>query len=112
MSYPGSVAHVRERWEAVTRDLERTAKSVTKVTNLQVAHHLLRSCLDACKVNHLLRATHTYAVQEALDRCDDVIAAAFEDIVGLGLSPTQRDQAALPITAGGCVFGGSPGGPD
>ena len=68
----------------------------------QVDHHLLRKCLDSCKVNHLLRAADPYGVNKAVGHCDEAILGAFEEIIGCGLSSLQRIQVGLPFRQGGC----------
>ena len=73
-----------------------------QVADFQVEHHIIRVCLDGCKVNHLLRATDISQHMPVVSQANDVILASFEDLVGIGLSPTQRTQAGLPLTAGGC----------
>ena len=75
---------------------------MAQVMDSQVAHHLLRKCLDSCKVNHLLRAADPYVVDRAVGHCDEAILGAFEEIVGCGLSPCQRAQAGMPFRQGGC----------
>ena len=87
INYPGSTAY-----QEMQSPINKTA----------LAHHLLRQCLDACKVNHLLRATNAFAVLSDVRRCDGAILGAFEDIVGVGLTPAQRAQAGLPLNVGGC----------
>ena len=60
--------------------MEATTKNVIEVTDAQTVHHLLRKCLEACKVNHLLRATDTYQAGLVLQQCDDSVVDAFDDI--------------------------------
>ena len=102
INYPGSHARTTQAWDKATKVLEVTSKKVTDVTDAQTAHHLLRKCLDACKVNHLLRATDTYQAGLALQQCDDCILDTFDEIVGGGLTPEERTQASLPLAVGGC----------
>ena len=102
IAYPGSTTHVERRWNAVPVDLKRATERVTQVVDTQVAHHLLQACLDACKVNHLLRATNAYRVGDLVRQCDKYVTRAFEDLLGSSLSPTQCDQVALPLSVGGC----------
>jgi hypothetical protein len=102
VSFPGSSAYVEEEWQRRLTTLEEAADRVTGLADKQMAHHLLRSCLDGCKVNHLLRATDTYQLGLLVQRADDIIMSAFEDVVGCGLSPERRLQASWPFSAGGC----------
>ena len=102
VSYPGSSQFTREFWGTVTTKLRDALSRITAHTDAQLAHHLLRKCMDACKVNHLLRATDCYDAEESIRDCNKVIVEAFEDILGSTLPPLQRVQLGLPMSAGGC----------
>ena len=102
VSYPGSSAFLERHWASKTAEIEEATNRITQVLDSQVAHHLLRKCLDSCKVNHLLRASDCYLVPEAVRDCDEAILSAFEEIAGSGMSPSQRIQAGLPFRQGGC----------
>jgi hypothetical protein len=102
INYPGSMAQSNSAWDQATSKLKITLENVTSVTDAQTAHHLLRKCLDACRVNHLMRASDTYQCAPLLQACDTAIMGAFEDIVSHGLSNTQKVQASLPLSTGGC----------
>ena len=77
---------------------------MTALTDSQVGHHLIRACLDGCKVNHLLRATDVYngGVSRQVAQADQAILAAFEDLVVVALTGPQLAQVCLPFSAGGC----------
>ena len=102
VSYPGSSAFLSQHWATKTAEIEAATSRVTQVLDSQVAHHLLRKCLDSCRVNHLLRASDCYLVPQAVQDCDEAILSAFEEIIGCGMSQTQRLQAGLPFRHGGC----------
>ena len=70
-------------------------------------HHLLRACADGCRVNHLLRASNSYAVQEKVHESHEAVMAAFMDFSGIALSGGQRVQCLLPIRSGGCGIKGA-----
>ena len=55
--YPGSTAHFEAFWAKTVSSLSETLDRVNALTDSQVGHHLIRACLDGCKVNHLLTAT-------------------------------------------------------
>ena len=82
ISYPGSSAFLGQQWAAKAAEIEEAANRITQVLDSQVAHHLLRKCLDSCKVNHLLRASDCYLVAQAVQECDEAILSAFEEIIG------------------------------
>jgi len=102
VNFPGSTAYAEMFWGATTDKLQAALDRVTKLVDSQCAHHLLRKCLDGCKVTHLLRASDTYTSDAALRRCDEAILTAFEDILGTYLAPHQRVQAGHPLKVGGC----------
>ena len=67
----------------------------------QVRHALLRYCLDACRVVHLLRST---AHEEAGDSPAILRARlqeATQDLLGTGISEDIWEQVCLPIRLGG-----------
>jgi hypothetical protein len=102
VDFPTTTGHTAAAWAEATGRIEKATDLVTSVSDPQLAHHLLRSCLDGCKVNHLLRASDSYEAQEEVARCGETIFIAFEDILGRALNADQRQQAALPLSAGGC----------
>jgi hypothetical protein len=102
INYPGSQAYADKYWVQVVEKLRRAVQRVTDLVDPQCAHHLLRKCLDGCKVTHLLRSTDTYKGQALLEDCEEVIFEGFGDLLGCSLSPTQRVQAGLPLKVGGC----------
>jgi hypothetical protein len=103
---PGSTAQTAEAWKAASERLERLSDLLSKLPDAQVAHHLLRACGDGCRVNHLLRATKSYAVQEQVMECHETVLSSFMDLMGATLTPPQRLQATLPIRVGGCGIKG------
>ena len=102
INYPGSGAQGIAAWGVATECLQTALERVTSLTDAQTAHHLLRKCLDGCKVNHLLRSSDSYACEAQVQACDNAITGAFEDIVAHGLSANQKAQAGLPLSVGGC----------
>ena len=102
IAFPGSTDHIDHEWANRLQEIEEKAAILTSLTEKQMAHHLLRHCLDACKVNHLLRSCDPYAGWDHALQADEVILSAFEDIVGCALTASQRTQACMPFSAGGC----------
>ena len=82
INYPQSTGFSDRLWQSTCKSLDRAVQHVTQVTGLQVAHHLLRSTLDGCKVTHLLRATDCYKSDAGVKEADAIILSGFEDIVG------------------------------
>lgn len=101
--YPESQAYSKALWARINERLEMTVQMVTSLVDAQLAHHLLRMCLDGCKVNHLLRACDCYSdVDEDVRHSEGVVLDAFADILGCAMKPSQMVQAGLPIAVGGC----------
>ena len=73
INFPGSSTQTVAAWDRATDSLQATRERVTGLADAQTAHHLLRKCLDACKVNHLMRASDTYACGTQLHMCDRAI---------------------------------------
>ena len=64
--------------------------------------HLLRHCLDACKVSFLLRGMDTSSCSHQLARCRTTLQNTLGDIIGCGrVSDQQWTQASLPLRLGG-----------
>jgi hypothetical protein len=102
VDHPRSTSVTAAAWTEATTKLDRAADVVTQVADAQLGHHLIRSCLDGCRVNHLLRSSNSYAVPDKVHECSEIIIGAFEDVVGTALTLDQRLQAGLPLSAGGC----------
>ena len=100
VNFPGSTAYAEAFWKSTVEKLRLAVEKATAQVDPQCAHHLLRKCLDGCKVNHLLRATDCYSATP-LQECDDVIFGGFEDLLGMGLNSCQRTQVSLPLSEGG-----------
>ena len=101
--YPGGEVFSGAHWDKITTKHDNTIQVVTSIADAQLAHHLLRHCLDGCKVNHLLRATDCYANNNAaVARAQQAVLDGFADILGLALTNRQTAQAGLPISGGGC----------
>ena len=102
VSYPGHHIYLDDFWTQKNDIIRTTLDRLTQLTDAQLAHHLLRKCLDGCKVNHLLRSKDCYASDKGLRECDSIILGAFEDLIVCGLSAQQLTQAAQPLRTGGC----------
>ena len=102
IAFPGTTDHVDREWASRLESMEEAANKLTRLADKQMAHHLLRFCLDACKVTHLLRSTDTYSGTDKSAEADDIILSAFEDIVGCAMTHEQRTQATTSFSAGGC----------
>ena len=100
---PWVTAYAKQVWTTVNTKLETAVQLVTGLADAQLAHHLLRSCLDGCKVNHLLRASDCYdGVDMEVRLSESIVLEGFADILGCALQPHQMVQAGLPLSVGGC----------
>ena len=102
INFPGSTASQDAAWRKASEALEKTTALLGKMSDAQLAHHLLRQCADACKVNHLLRATDCYTGEEYIKPIHDLILDTFSDILAFPLPPAAKEQAGLPLKSGGC----------
>ena len=98
---PGSLTHAKHKWSETVQHTATTLEALRQYPNAQVRHCLLRHCLDACKVNHLMRACPEAAGSEAILRMNCDLKQAVTDLVGCGLSIQAWEQATLAISMGG-----------
>ena len=103
---PGSDTELLAAWGEASEGLTKVLRIIGRIPDAQVAHHLLRSCADGCRLNHLLRATNSYLAPDWVSECHESILSSFEDLAGLPLDPHQRIQACSPVRVGGCGLKG------
>ena len=90
-------------WGKANDKLYLAVETVICIVDAQLAHHLLRTCLDGCKVNQLLRATDCYTdVELEVMHSESIVLDGFANILGCGLRPSHMVQASLPMAVGGC----------
>jgi hypothetical protein len=101
---PGGREHTATVWDEALNGLRSACDALSDIPDPQLQHVLLRTCLDACKLQHLLRATECFheKITTRLVDADSIITGVFEDAVGAPLGLRARVQAALPIRMGGC----------
>ena len=102
INFPGTFTFAEGHCRATLGSLRVAIERVTGGMDPQSAHHLIRKCLDSCRLNHLLRSTNSYDFDAFMFEADEVILGGFEDILGCSLPPAQRAQASLPLSTGGC----------
>ena len=86
LNYPSPLTQSKLVWGKATQHLHETLGRITEALDTQSAHHLLRKCMDACKVTHLLRSTDPHSTSEEVEECTEAIILCFEDIVGTGFT--------------------------
>ena len=102
---PGSLVHTDSVWSSVTGKCLQALQTLDGLPDLQLQFVLLRSCLDGCKVTHLLRQTPLDSGQ------------AWSGRGSFGCHPEPSDRAcghpaaAQPVDTGlfASVVGGSRG---
>jgi hypothetical protein len=88
-------------WEATVHKTLQTLSKLRQLPEGQMRHCLLRYCLDACKVNHLMRATLLTTGCTSVQALTDALQTATCDIVGTGITANAWTQATLPVRFGG-----------
>ena len=82
--------------------LQQALASIVRLPDTQLAHHLLRTCADACRVTYTLKNCPSDCTLQIAQDADHAIQAAFEEILGTGLTGQTLAQATLPLRLGGC----------
>ena len=94
-------AYIKDVIERVLESHRDTCRSLKLLPDGQIQLHLLRRCLSACKLQHLLRSTECAVLPELLSRADMIIRDTLHSIVGGHVSINQWQQARLGIREGG-----------
>ena len=58
-------------------------------------HNWAITCLDACKVNHLLRSTDSYASNDGVMAAENMLLDTFADLLAHPLTPDARCRQAF-----------------
>ena len=103
MDANGGRESLRAAWDKAVCKTEKVLERLQLLPDGQVQHCVLRSCLDECKVNHLMRAARHDGAKAACHRLSVAIKHTTERVVGATLDPRAWEQATLPISAGGLV---------
>ena len=98
---PGGRECLRSAWDKAVGKTEKVLERLQRLPDGQVQHCILRSCLDACKVNHLMRAVRHDGAEEECHSLSAAIKHTAERVVGTTLDPRAWEHATLPISAGG-----------
>ena len=101
---PGEFDVHESLWAKRIAELETACDALSRVPDPQIQHCLLRQCLDAAKVQYLLRGADWSSdrVFGHIKAADEAILSVVEAMVGLGLPPSARAQVGLPFSEGGC----------
>jgi len=98
---PGSLVAGVKKWDTATQATLELLKKLRKLPDGQLRHCLLRHCLDACRVTHLMCSKCHAAGAQAVPMLADALREAVGDVVGCGLTHGAWEQATIPISKGG-----------
>jgi hypothetical protein len=91
----------RKIWAKRYTEIRRKCEALVLLPHAQIQLTLLRCCLDAKKVNDLLRTTPLDQAGDVASNIGRVLRDTFSCIVGTPVSDRQWDQASLPARFGG-----------
>jgi hypothetical protein len=97
----GSRAFVKEEVAIVSAKLQECMDRLALLDCAASAFHILRSCLSACKVMHLLRALPFDLGEDLAREAQVKLREAFGHIIGTPVSVQQWSLACLPVKRGG-----------
>ena len=99
--HPGGDGFAGRVWAERVDGVERLLGLVRLLPQAHVQYTLLRVCLDACRVNDLLRGCALGQAVDEFARLSASLRKVLGDIVGVALMESQWGQATLPIRCGG-----------
>ena len=94
-------AHTSQAWRKCVDGTLHTLEKLRRFPDSQIKHCLMRYCLDACKVNHLLRTTPASVGLPFMTELSDALKSTLCDLLGSGISNVDWEQATLPVRQGG-----------
>ena len=98
---PGCHVMGHQAWRKAVESASRLLRNLRNCPDGQVRHCLMRYCLDACRVNHLMRGAPRASAGEYPDILSNNMYVACADLIGCAVPPAAWDQARLPISMGG-----------
>ena len=101
VEHPFSSTFRREFLGNAVTNMEEACVLLGFLGDPQTQHTLLRYCLDACRVTHLLRSMDTTAFGAEVIRASEAVRNALNDAMGAGLDGDKWSQASLPLSKGG-----------
>ena len=99
--HPEGDGHAKGIWTRRLAAVQKACDVLGQLPSSHVQFTLLRLCLDACKVNDLLRACHLTAASTEVTRLTGALRDTLGGIMGSPLSDDQWRQATLPTRLGG-----------
>ena len=108
---PGAGAHVlgvetaphaaRELFQSASDSAETARKGILSIGSAPEELALLRTCADACKVQHLLRALGPEVPEDCLLEFDSMSDVALQTVLGGPLSAAALGRSAAGVADGG-----------
>lgn len=89
------------KWGAAVEQTNLLLQRLRLYPESQVRLTLLRYCLDACRVVHLLRSTELEDARDHPGVLRSKLQEAAQDLLALGVSEATWEQVCLPIRLGG-----------
>ena len=83
---PNSTSHAIAHWDNCVQNTLVTLDRLRQLPDGQLRHCLIRYCLDACKVNHLMRSTPEACGRDSMKKLSDALKLALCDILGCGFT--------------------------
>jgi hypothetical protein len=98
----GDSAWLSTAYQRHIDDAVEALDQLKRLGDIRVAHTILRQCLSACRVTHLLRARFASGTEATWQRqFDEAIRGEYERIVGAPLSEWGWRHAQLSVREGG-----------
>jgi hypothetical protein len=101
LNFPTDNTVTNKAWEANLTHLQSTIQRLQDLPELQSRFLLLKHCLDACRLQHLMRSSPFHQAQPYVQQATTLIRHAFDALVGTTCPDQQWHQACLPTRMGG-----------
>lgn len=101
VSHPHNAKYTRDFVTGVIHKQEELCTILGALPNPQMQHAILRSCADACRINHLTRSVPLTACTDLWARASQAERRCLEELLGVSVSDLQWDLATTPISLGG-----------
>ena len=97
----GDFGFVQDCLDSCIAKQQAALGKVVMLPDAQIQHALVRQCLDACKLQWLLRTSPTLMFPDTLRTGDHALRGAMNKILGHPLDDSHWHQPCLPIRDGG-----------
>ena len=101
VEHPSTSSYRQASVQSVVENLKKATHLLSRLGNPQTAHLLLRYCLDACRLQHLLRSTACEAFPHTLGEASAALRDTVAAMLGQPLTDTEWAQCQISIRLGG-----------